>query len=55
MIKIAATRGDGTVYTRAYIEVGVIDVSKAGELADAAVAEAEASGGWDNVSDESKI
>lgn len=35
MIKIAATRGSGTVYTRFYVEVGVIDAAKAGELAEA--------------------
>lgn len=49
MIKIAATRGAGTVYTRAYVEVGVIKAEKAKELADAQVAAAEASGGWDKM------
>lgn len=55
MIKIAATRGAGTVYVRAYVEVGVIDIAKASGLADAKIANIAASGGWEKASTDDKL
>lgn len=55
MIKIAATRGAGTVYTRAYVEVGVIDIGKATDIADAKIANIASSGGWENASTDDKL
>lgn len=37
MIKVSATRGDGTIYTRAYVTVGVIALEDVAEAQSAAI------------------